>query len=470
MYYLKKLLALSITFSGTNRIFANSEDKDERRRYMDQRLESATKENLQFLKNLNKKEDPSTLTCKGLEADTRATRLYMAEYLKSKYESDLNEYNSIRLQEYNKLLSNLEIDYFKTQDSADTILKEYEEIKTIIERRRLTASERNNTIIQLNFLIEKLIKKINMLRELIKETQILTERWNDRSSKIVTDHQAKIFDPINRFPVTNVNLSNDLMSYNIPIFDAYLAALNVFTKKHDQETNSANNKALLAIIDNFLNAKAENDYQKRLQELITEFRDANISAIKNLDSQKDEIIKKSILESMPDSFNRDGVDFNLRNESLELANKANNDTKILESKLQEIKDTTEIISKNLGQDLQKMLEAKNINFVKALNQKRDLDLKISIELDREAQRIILEKGTQITDSFKKENITMTEEAYSNLSEIFQNDALLAEKYLKGTLYDKEKDFLFNDKEFLNSYPINSWSVFIRHLFSETISQ
>ena len=309
-----------------------------------------------------------------------------------------------------------------------------------------------------------------MLRELIKETQILTERWNDRSSKIVTDHQAKIFNPINRFPVTNVNLSNDLMSYNIPILDAYLAALNVFTKKHDQETNSANNKALLAIIDNFLNAKAENDYQKRLQELITEFRDANISAIKNLDSQKDEIIKKSILESMPDSFNRDGVDFNLRNESLELANKANNDTKILESKLQEIKDTTEIISKNLGQDLQKMLEAKNINFVKALNQKRDLDLKISIELDREAQRIILEKGTQITDSFKKENITMTEEAYSNLSEIFQNDALLAEKYLKGTLYDKEKDFLFNDKEFLNSYPINSWSVFIRHLFSETISQ
>jgi hypothetical protein len=395
----------------------------------------------------------------------------MFGYLKSKYESNLNEYNFTRLLEYNKLFNGLETEYLNLRDSTHTIFDEFNNLRSIFEKRRLTTNETNEIVIQLNFLIEKLAKKINLLKEISKEADSLVEAWKIRGSKTVINHHAKIFNPINSFPIPNLKLSGDLKSYSTTIVNAYVPGFNVFTRKYENEGNRDEGSSILNFLDNIIgSSKAKRDHEKKLYDLISEFRQANFEAVKKLDDQKYEIIKKSIEENLPESFSGNGVTFNLKKESTELKEKAKSAAKSLEIKLQEMKEVTKLANKNLGQDLQKMVEAKNASFLDALNKKRDLDIKLSTELDKESQKIISEKGTQIKDSLKKENTTNTDEAYSSLSEIFQNDALLAEKYLKGTLYNKEKNFLFNDKEFLNSYPLNSWSVFIRQLFSETIPQ
>lgn len=446
MHYLKKLITLTFFSSPLSGISANSNIKD----------------------------DPHNSMYRRLEADIRATRQLMPEYLKSKYESNLNEYNFNRLLEYNKLFNNLESEYLNIQNSALPIFKEFKQIKSLIEKRRLTTNEKNEILLQLNFLIEKLTNEITSLKETAKESQILSESWNNRYSQKIIEHHAKIFDPTNSFPILYAKISNDMENYNVSIFNAYIPGFNDFTQKYEEEDKKKKeerDKSLFVFLDNFFGSyKAESDHQQRLQELITELRETNILAVKSLDSQKHEIIKKSIIETMPDSFSRNAKDFNLRNEILELTNKSNAAAKSFEIKIQAIKDIAMIVSENLGQDLQKMIEAKSAKFIEALNQKRDLDLKVSVELDKEAQRIVFKKDPEIKNYLKKENSTRFEEAYTSLSEVFQNDALLAEKYLKNTFYNQQKDFLFNDKDFLNSYPINSWSVFIRQIFSETISQ
>jgi hypothetical protein len=436
MYYLKKLISLSIFLSPLIGIPAKNDNSDDAHAYLYRRL----------------------------EADIMATRIHMFGYLKTKYESNLNEYNFVRLLEYHKLFTNLESEYLKTRDNTVIILEKYKELKEFIEKRRLTTNEINETVIQLNFLIQKLMNQINSLREIKNESIILSESWKNRISEDVVSHHAKLFNPINIFPIPYVKLSSDLETYNISILNAYLPGLNVFTQKHYQGDSGSS----LGFFDNLLgSSKAKGDHEKKVYDLVNQLNEANISAVKKLDSQKFEIIKNSITNSMPENLPINEQDFNLKKEADELKDKAQSASKNFEIKLQEMKTVANLANKNIGQDLKKMVEAKSITFIDALNKKRDLDLKISKELDREAQKIILEEGSRLKNSLKSET---TEEAYSSLAEVFQKDAFLAEKYLKNTLYKEQKDFLFNDIEFLKSYPINSWSIFIRQLFSETIPQ
>lgn len=474
MYYHKKLLFLILTISPLFAICANYRNSDDRRAAMDQKHDEMLKRNLDFM---NKNQDPHSLMYQRLEADIRATREYMPEYLRLHYETNLNEYNHNRLLEYNRLFNNLEEEYNQIRNGTLTISDEFSKIKDLMQRRRLTTNETSNHLMQLHFLIENLEKKIKSLQEITKESQILAENWENRSSEKAIEHHGKLFDPINCFPVQKIKISNDMESYSLIFLDAYFAGINVFTRSNNQGETTEKDKALLAFIENIFKVKEESDHEKRIQELITRFWETNTLIVKNLASQKNEIIKKSIANNMPDSFERytdehesKKESFDLKKEIIELTNKTNEAEKRLASYLQEIKDVASIARNNIGQDLQKMIEAKSTKFIQALNQKRELDLKVSTELDKKAQEIILERGAQIKNSLKKENISNIEDAYSSLSEVFQKDALLSEKYLKNTLYQHKKDFLFNDKDFLTSYPINSWSIFIRQIFSETLPQ
>lgn len=423
-----------------------------------------------------------------ISQDTEIFKKELEPFLTQMYSNLLDQHNLKRLYDYHRVFYDLERRRALIEPMYNRAVDALEGLQ--VQRRSpiLLPGEQSRLLSEEQFYVENLKTARDSMSELAVTSARLEKSWNNRGSDTVVDNLAKLFDFKNTFHEPHIAPNANYDSYMVYFSASYVPESNTMSyaeagleTKQDPVmvaftvTQGVAVSVLLTSPEPFSKALAAvvlvvvlvagllysghkiKHHEDKVTGLINE-QYAVINSIRDkLEAKQKEAIQASIQKILVEGNDpKIALGARLHNLSEELA--AFRDR--LSDRLAYYTQKSSESFVRFERDVEKLADADTNAILTDVQTARRHDLARMRDFNRDARDFARGTGQEILRGLLPVGGSPFAARLSQrtaLVQVLRQDALFGTKYLNGALYREDKDFFFNDRQFLlRSYPAGDW--------------